>query len=92
MKAYIDDVIVCSESQVTPRRTLLERFRDAKLTVNLLKSEIRHAKLVFLGHEVGNGKIAPVNDKAEAVSKMPVSSTRKEIQRFLRRAALVSPV
>ena len=43
------------------------RLTEAKLTVNLMKSEFGHAHLIFLGHVVGQGQIKPVATKVEAI-------------------------
>lgn len=42
------------------------------LTVNLMKSEFCHAKVTFLGCVVGQGEVAPVCAKIEAIAKFPV--------------------
>ena len=50
-KAYIDDVIIYSEKWEQHLETISEFFKrlsDAKLTINLLKSEFCHANLTFL--------------------------------------------
>lgn len=55
VKAYIDDLIVYSENwetHVFTLKALFKRFRGTKLTVNLVRSEIGHAILAFLGHSV----------------------------------------
>ena len=50
--AYIDDLVIYSdnwEQHLVQLSDLLFRLRDAKLTVNLVKSEFCHAHVVFLG-------------------------------------------
>ena len=42
------------------------------MTVNLTKSEFCHAKVTFLGYVVGQGQVAPVSAKIEAIAKFPV--------------------
>ena len=59
-KAYIDDAIIFSEEwqqHLQTIRTFFDRLSDAKLTVNLAKSEFCHANLTFLGHIVGQGQV-----------------------------------
>ena len=48
-----------------------------------MKSEFCHAKVIFLGHVVGLGQIAPVTTKVEAVCRFPVPSDKRELMRFL---------
>ena len=55
-KAYIDDAIIFSEEweqHLQTIRTFFDRLSEAKLTVNLAKSEFCPANLTFLGHIVG---------------------------------------
>ena len=65
-KAYIDDVIIHSDSwqgHISQLRALLSRFPEAHLTINLSKSEFGHAEVKFLEHTVGNGQVKPVHAK-----------------------------
>ena len=62
--AYIDDVIIYShswEQHVDQLRRLFSQLREAKLTVNLMKSEFGDGKVTFLGHIVGQGQVALVS-------------------------------
>lgn len=58
---------------------LFERLRNAHLTVNLVKSEVGHAKLTLLGHEAGN-TVAPVQANVEVMQSMPAPTNRKDVQ------------
>lgn len=85
-EAYIDDVVVYSntwEQHLLQIRSLMYKLTEAKLTVNLVKSEFGHAHLIFLGHVVGQGQIKPVDAKVEAVVNFPVPTSKKELMRFL---------
>ena len=44
------------------------RLREAKLTVNLVKTEFCHVRVEFLGHIVGHSCISPVAAKVEAIA------------------------
>ena len=46
-----------------------------------MKSEFCHAKVIFLGHVVGLGQVAPVTTKVEAVCRFPVPTDK--LMRFL---------
>ena len=85
-KAYIDDAIIFSEEwqqHLQIIRTFFDRLSDAKLTVNLAKSEFCHANLTFLGHIVGQGQVKPVEAKVEAISDFPVPTGKRQLMRFL---------
>ena len=85
-EAYIDDVIIYSdtfEDHLQRIRAFFNRLSDAKLTVNLAKSEFCHATLTFLGHVVGQGQVKPICAKVEAISVFPVPSCKRKLMRFL---------
>jgi len=85
-EAYVDDLIVYSQSweqHIGQLRHLFANLSEAKLTVNLIKSEFCHANVVYLGHVVGQGQVKPIKAKVEAIEKFPTPKTRKELQRFL---------
>ena len=83
--AYIDDVVIYSnswEQHVSQLRSLFSHFREANLTVNLMKSDFCHAKISFLGHVVGLGQVSPVTAKIEAVCKfLPADKRVNEVSR-----------
>lgn len=86
VEAYIDDVVVFSESwsdHLKHVRGLFERLKEANLTVNLSKSEIAQATVTYLGKIVGQGKVRPVSAKVDAILEFPVPTTRRELKRFL---------
>ena len=84
--AYIDDLVLYSDDwdqHMDQLRSLLSRLQDAQLTVNLGKSEFCHARVVFLGYVVGQGQVAPVVAKVEAIHQYPVPKDKRDIMRFL---------
>ena len=85
-KAYIDDAIIFSEEweqHLQTIRTFFDRLSEAKLTVNLAKSEFCHANLTFLDHIMGQGQVKPVEAKVEAISDFPVPTGKRQLMRFL---------
>ena len=69
-EAYVDNLIVYSqtwEQHIGQLRRLFEKLSQAKLTVNLLKSEFCQASVVYLGHVVGQGMVKPIKAKVEAI-------------------------
>ena len=85
-EAYIDDVVVHSntlDQHIEQVKEFLSRLREAKLTIILSKSEFCQARVVFLGHVVGQGEVAPVMAKVQAISNFPAPSSKHELMRFL---------
>ena len=64
-------------------RNLSTKLSDAKLTVNLLKSEFCQANVEYLGHMVGQAMVKPLTAKIDAINKFPIPSNINEIMRFL---------
>ena len=92
-EVYVDDLIVYSqtwEQYIGQLRRLFEELSQAKLTVNLVKSEFCQANVVYLGHVVGKDIVKPIKAKVEAIEKFPTPRTRKELQRFLGMAGYYS--
>lgn len=86
VRVYIDDLVIFTttwEEHVSCLQQLFHRLAEAGLTVNLLKSELGHAEVIYLGHVVGRGKVAPVQAKVEAILQYPTPTNRKEVMRFL---------
>ena len=70
-KAYVDNAIIFSDTWEKHIRTTCEffkRLREAKLTVNLSKSEFGRAKVTYLGHVVGQGQVKPVSAKVKTIA------------------------
>jgi len=82
-RAYIDDVIVYSadwDTHVKQLRKFLCRLREAKLTMNLVKTKFYHACVEFLGHIVGHGSISPVAAKVEATATFPIPTDQHQLK------------
>ena len=85
-EGYIDDVVIFSDNWPDHIRQI-ERFfqimREAKLTINLMKSEFGKATVKYLGHIVGQGQVRPLDAKIQSIVKFPIPTSRKELARFL---------
>ena len=60
--AYLDDLVVFSNSwqeHLSQLRTVLNRTKEAGLTVKVGKCQFGTSKCVYLGHMVGNGSVEP---------------------------------
>jgi len=86
VRCYLDDLVIWSDSweeHLVRLRALFSALSAANLTVNLQKSEFGHAHVTFLGHVIGQGQVAPVAAKVEAVLQYPAPVDRKGLMRFM---------
>ncbi|KAL0148642.1 hypothetical protein M9458_056082, partial [Cirrhinus mrigala] len=84
--AYLDDLVIYSADwteHMRLLRTVFERLANANLTLNLAKCEFGQATVIYLGKEVGQGQVRPVEAKITAILEFPVPTTRRELRRFL---------
>lgn len=86
VSAYIDDVVVYSESKQEHLKTLeevLKRMRAFNLKANVNKCEFGKREIEVFGFLVANGTVRPSPSRIEALSKMKKPSNPKETQSFL---------
>ena len=79
--AYIDDVCVYSNTWEEHKRDLrqtLECLQEVGLTIKLQKCSFGRAKVQYLGHWIGGGKMAPVDAKVQAIAVMEEPQTKKQ--------------
>ena len=84
--AYLDDLIIYSKSWEDHKKHIskvLQRLREAGLTVKAKKCQLGMTECVYLGHVVGNGTVKPEPGKIKAVQKFPIPQTKKQIREFL---------
>ncbi len=83
-EAYIDDVIMYSwETHLVIMRKFFQQISEANLKINLVKSEFGCGHVTYLGHNVGQSKVKPINAKIEAICAFPQPSTKKQVMHFL---------
>ena len=85
-QAFIDDIIIWSddfESHAKHVEIVLERLRNAGLTVKLEKCEFGKASIDYLGYQLGDGEIRPGQLKVKALLEFPKPETKKTLQSFL---------
>ena len=58
-------------------------MREAKMTINLMKSEFGKAAVKYLGHIVGQGQVRPLDSKIQTIAKFPIPTSQNELARFL---------
>ena len=85
-EGYIDDVVIYSDNwsdHIRQIKRFFQIMREAKLTINLMKSEFGKATVKYLGHIVGQGQVRPLDAKIQTIVKYPIPTSRKELARFL---------
>ncbi|CAM5167446.1 unnamed protein product [Natator depressus] len=83
---YFDDVAIFSDSwadHLEHLQKVPERIREAGLTVKAKKCQIGLNRVTYLGHQVGQGTISPLQAKVDAIQKWPVPKSKKQVQSFL---------
>ncbi|CAJ1087392.1 uncharacterized protein LOC118469438 [Xyrichtys novacula] len=84
--AYLDDLIVYTVTWQEHLRILEQvftRLAHATLTLNLAKCDFGKATVTYLGRQVGQGQVKPLDAKVTAIAEFPVPTTRKALRRFL---------
>ncbi|CAM4709763.1 unnamed protein product [Lepidochelys kempii] len=73
--AYLDDVAIFLDSwaaHLEHLQKVFESIREAGLTVKAKKCQIGLNRVTYLGHQVGQGTINPLQTKVDAIQKWPV--------------------
>ncbi len=84
--AYLDDLVIYStdwSEHVSTLHEVFKRLEYASLTLNLAKCDFGQATITYLGREVGQGQVRPIEAKVSAIAEFPVPTSRKELRRFL---------
>ena len=85
-EAYLDDLIINSntwEDHLKHVRVILQRLREAGLTVKPTKYQFGIERCVYLGHVVGGGIVQPEASKVETVKQFAVPEIKKQVRAFL---------
>ncbi|XP_076043873.1 uncharacterized protein LOC143026963 [Oratosquilla oratoria] len=86
VRSYLDDIIIYSntwEEHLTQLYNFLSFADQARLTLNLAKSEFGQAQVAYLGHAVGNSMVKPLDLKVKAITNLPRPTNRREVRRVL---------
>ena len=84
--AYLDDVVIHStswEDHLHHIRSILQKLREAGLTIKPQKCQFGTESCSYLGHVVGNGEVRPEESKLQAVKAFPTPVTKKQVRAFL---------
>ena len=77
-EGYIYDVVIFSDNWSDHIRQIKRFFQimlEAKLTINLMKSEFGKATVKYLGHIVGQGQVRPLDAKIQTIVKYPIPTS-----------------
>lgn len=83
---YLDDILIFSRSKqehITHLRQLFQRLQDYGLVISLPKCEFGVSCIDFLGHQVNQEGVRPLDGKVEAIKSFPKPTTAKALQQYL---------
>ncbi|GFW81091.1 retrovirus-related Pol polyprotein from transposon 17.6 [Trichonephila clavipes] len=83
---YLDDVAIFSENwddHISHIEKVLERIRDARLTIKPAKCKFAQDSVKYFGHVVELGKRSPAQLKVQTILDFPVPRTKTQVRAFL---------
>jgi hypothetical protein len=83
---YLDEVIVIGstfQEHILNLRKVSERFREARLKLNLGKCQLLRKEVQYLGNIISPEGISTDPEKLKAVREWPTPKDRHEIRKFL---------
>ena len=83
---FFDDILVGSETWKEHLKSLdgvFSELHEKSVTARPSKVEIGFSKLEFLGHEVGDNCMRPVESKVSKILNVAVPTTKKQVRSFL---------
>lgn len=84
--AYLDDILVASESQeehILHLRALFERLAQHGVTINASKCSFGQRAVTFLGHSISQEGIQPLTDKIDAIKGYPEPTSIRQLRQFV---------
>lgn len=84
--AYLDDIIIISntfDEHVCLLSRVLEKLKEANLTINFEKSQFFRSRLKYLGYVIDDQGLRTDPDKVKAILEYPTPSSKKDVKRFL---------
>jgi transposase InsO family protein len=84
--AYLDDILVFSKTKaehVEHNKKVLQRLREAKVTLKLKKCEFHVQKTSFLGYTISPDGLGMEQDKVKSILEWPTPTCVKDVQSFL---------
>ena len=84
--SFVDDLMVYSDSleeHLVHVKLVLEKLRNAGVTLNRKKCKFAYQEVKFLGVIVGNGSVYPDPDKVKAIREFSRPTNKKQLRSFL---------
>ena len=84
--SLLDDIVIFSdtwEEHVKHVKQVMERLREAALTLNVAKCQFCLKSMNILGYTLMDGKLMPSDDKVEAIMKLAPAKTKKGVKAIL---------
>ena len=86
VSCYIDDILIHApdwKSYMAALKAVLQRLRKYGLHLKPSKCELGFSSLQYLGHIVGQGQMAPVEDKVRAIQELEKPGNVTQMRSFL---------
>ena len=82
----VDDILVATngvESHIERLREIMARFKKHNVKVNGSKCQFMTSKVIYMGYQVSDQGVHPVESKLEAIRKAPTPTNVSELRSFL---------
>ena len=86
---YIDDVLIFShtfEQHVSHLNEILSVLATANLQLNPQKCSLVRSEIDYLGHTINGQGIRPLQENIDAIVKLPIPTTPKQVHSFVQAA------
>lgn len=86
VSVHIDDIVVHTdddESYIRLLRIVFERLRQANLYMNMNKSRFLCPSVIYLGHEIGHGRISIDENIRNTFKELTCPFNVKGVRRFM---------
>ena len=86
---YIDDVLIFShtfEQHVNHLNEILSVLATANLQLNPRKCSLVRSEIDYLGHTINGQGIRPLQENIDAIMKLPIPTTPKQVHSFVQAA------
>ncbi|XP_046602694.1 uncharacterized protein LOC107224055 isoform X1 [Neodiprion lecontei] len=83
---YIDDILVFSktyEEHLQHVDIVLQILHDQGFKLNKNKCQFAQERITYLGHEIENNMVKPINDNLVAIKNFPIPTSITHIRQFL---------